>query len=191
MTLEQIAGAAHYLPGRVNIGVLLGETLRLWDLELEILPLPGHSIGQIGVLTEDAAFLGDALVAPEILTRYPIQYCYDVLAHRETLARLALLQKAWYVGAHFNPTPDLEGLLAANRRNLERTADAVLEALASPASTEAVVAAVAAALGVPPMDPAAYMLNSAVIKAHLSAHVREARLTFEVRDHRPVWCRQT
>jgi glyoxylase-like metal-dependent hydrolase (beta-lactamase superfamily II) len=292
MSLEQIAGAAHYLPGRVNIGVLIGETeaafidtgldegqarkavqaveqldlgvtaivnthahadhcggnsfvrrrtgavtyaphteaaliahtelepfslfgaapfpaidskwlhatptavehilddsLRLCGMDLEVIPVPGHSINQIAVATPEVAFLGDALVAPEILARYPIQYCYDVCAHRQTLARLASLQKAWYVGAHFNPTPDLETLLAANRRNIDRTADAVLDALASPAGTETVVAAVATALGASAMDPAAYFLNSAAIKAHLSAHVRENRITLEIRDHRPLWRR--
>lgn len=292
MTLEQIAGPAHYLPGRVNIGVLLGEkeaafidtglddgaarkaaqaveelglkvtaivnthahadhcggnaflrkrtkakiyaspveaafiqhtqiepfylfgaapfpaidskwfhaapapvdrllegTLRLCGTDLEILPLPGHSINQVGILTPDVAFLGDALMAPDLLERYPIQYCYDVLAHRETLASLQAVQKSWYVGAHFNPTADLEGLLAANRRNLERTSAAVLDAVAAPAGTEEIVARVASALGVFPMDPAAYMLNSAAVKAHLSAHAREGRLALEIREHRPLWHR--
>jgi glyoxylase-like metal-dependent hydrolase (beta-lactamase superfamily II) len=292
MTLEQIAGAAHYLPGRVNIGVIIGETeaafidtgldeggarkaaqaveemgltvaailnthahadhcggnaflrkrtkakiyasaveaaliehtelepfylfgaapfpaidskwfhaaptpvdrllegtLRLCGADLEIVPLPGHSINQVGILTSEVAFLGDALMAPDILERYPIQYCYDVCVHRKTLTNLQAVQKSWYVGAHFHPTADVEGLVAANRRNLDRTSTAVLDALVSPAGTEEIVARVATTLGVFPMDPAAYMLNSAAIKAHLSAHVREGRIALEIRDHRPIWHR--
>jgi hypothetical protein len=42
----------------------------------------------------------------------------------------------------------LEGLVAANRRNLERTAEAVLAAGAPAASTEEVVAGATEALGV-------------------------------------------
>jgi glyoxylase-like metal-dependent hydrolase (beta-lactamase superfamily II) len=118
----------HAVPSRVDHA--LGSTLSVCGLDLEILPTPGHSINQVAVLTSEAAFLGDALLAPELLERYPIQYCYDVVAHRATLALLAGLQRAWYVGAHFPPTQDLEGLLAANRRNLDRTAEAVLTAVA-------------------------------------------------------------
>ena len=133
---------------------ILGTTLSVCGLDLEILPTPGHSINQVAVLTADAAFLGDAVVAPALLERYPIQYCYDVPAHRATLERLAGLRKTWYVGAHFPPTQDLEGLVAANRRNLERTADAVLAAVAPAATTEEVVAGAAEALGVLSMDAA-------------------------------------
>ncbi len=292
MTLERIAGAAHYLPGRVNIGVLIGEgqaalidtgldeggarkvlqavegigarlsailnthahadhcggnafvrkrtgasiyappveaaliqctelepfylfgaapfpaidtkwfhaeptsvdrllagSVQLCGLTLEVIPVPGHSINQVAVATPEVVFVGDALMAPEILERYPIQYCYDVLAHRETLSRLQGFRQPWFAGAHFRPTQDLEGLLSANRRNLERTADAVLEAIASPTGTEEIVARVAGTLGVLHMDPSAYLLNAAAVKAHLSAHVREGRAVFEIADRRPIWRR--
>ncbi len=178
----------HAAPSRVDH--TLGSSLSICGLQLEIFPAAGHSINQVAVLTAEAAYLADALLAPELLERYPIQYCYDVVAHRATLARLAGLQKAWYVGAHFPPTQDLEGILAANRRNLERTAEAVLGAVAPTATTEEVVARAAEALGVLSMDPSAYLLNAAAVKAHLSAHVREGRLHFEIANGRPVWRRQ-
>lgn len=169
---------------------ILGSTVSLCGLTLQILPTPGHSINQVGVLTPDVAYLGDALVTPSLLERYPIQYCYDVVAHRNTLAALATLEKLWYVGAHFAPTRDLDGILAANRRNLERTAEAVLGTVTSTATTEEVVARTAEALGVLSMDPPAYLLNAAAIKAHLSAHVRDGRLEFEIQSGRPVWRRR-
>jgi len=177
----------HAEPSRVDH--LLGTTLSVCGLDLEILPTAGHSINQVAILTAESAFLGDALMAPALLERYPIQYCYDVSAHRATLERLAGLQKAWYVGAHFPPTQDLEGLLAANRRNLERTAEAVLSGVAPAATTEEVVAHAAEVLGVLSMDPPAYLLNAAAVKAHLSAHVREGRLGFEIVNGRPLWRR--
>jgi glyoxylase-like metal-dependent hydrolase (beta-lactamase superfamily II) len=177
----------HAAPSQVDR--LLGATLSVCGLDLEILPTPGHSINQVAVLTAETGFLGDALMAPGILERYPIQYSYDVPAHRATLDRLAGLKQTWYVGAHFPPTQDIEGLVAANRRNLERTADAVLDAVGSEASTEEVVARTAGSLGVLSMDPPAYLLNAAAVKAHLSAHARDGRLAFEVRDGRPLWLR--
>ena len=83
----------------------------------------------------------------------------------------------------------LEPLLGANRTNLERTATAVLDTLNPSASTEEAVRGVAEALGVAPMDPAAYLLNAAAVKAHLSAHVRQGRIAFEIQGQRPVWRR--
>ena len=170
---------------------ILGRMVTLCGVELEVLPAAGHSMNQVAIATTEVAYLADALMAQEILERYPIQYCYDVLGHRETLERLAGLRKDWYVGAHFPPTQDLRPLLEANRANLERTAATVLDALRPAASTEEVVRSTAGALGVPPMDPAAYLLNAAAVKAHLSAHVREGRVTFEIQDQRPIWRRLT
>jgi len=168
---------------------VLDATVSVCGVELEVLPVAGHSMNQVAVATTEVAYLADALMAPEILERYPIQYCYDVLGHRATLNRLAILRRDWYVGAHFPPMQDLTPLLAANRANLERTAAAVLDALRPAATTEEVVHSAAEALGVPPMDPPAYLLNAAAVKAHLSAHVRQARVSFEIQDQRPLWRR--
>jgi len=168
---------------------ILDANVTVCGVELEVLPAAGHSMNQVALATAEVAYLADALMAPEILERYPIQYCYDVLGHRETLARLTTLWKDWYVGAHFPPTQDLRPLLLANRASLARTAAAVLDALRPAASTEEVVRSTAETLGVPPMDPPAYLLNAAAVKAHLSAHVREGRVTFEIQDQRPLWRR--
>jgi glyoxylase-like metal-dependent hydrolase (beta-lactamase superfamily II) len=168
---------------------VLDATVSVCGVELEVLPAAGHSMNQVAVATTEVAYLADALMAREILERYPIQYCYDVLEHRQTLERLANFRKDWYVGAHFPPTQDLPPLLAANRANLERTAASVLDALRPAATTEEVVRSAAEALGVPPMDPPAYLLNAAAVKAHLSAHVREGRVSFEIQDQRPLWRR--
>ncbi|MFI5339106.1 MAG: MBL fold metallo-hydrolase [Candidatus Methylomirabilales bacterium] len=168
---------------------ILDANVTVCGVELEVLPAAGHSMNQVALATAEVAYLADALMAPEVLERYPIQYCYDVLGHRETLERLTTLRKDWYVGAHFPPTQDLRPLLEANRTNLERTAAAVLDALRPTASTEEVVRSAAEALGVPPMDPPAYLLNAAAVKAHLSAHVRGGRVAFEIQDQRPIWRR--
>jgi len=168
---------------------ILDAKVTVCGVELEVLPAAGHSMNQVAIATTEVAYLADALMALEILERYPIQYCYDVLGHRATLDRLAMLRRERYVGAHFPPTQDLTPLLAANRANLERTAAAVLDALRPAATTEEVVRGAAEALGVPPMDPPAYLLHAAAVKAHLSAHVREGRVSFEIQDQRPLWRR--
>jgi len=168
---------------------LLDAKVTLCGIELEVIPAAGHSLNQVAIATGEVAYLADALMAPDLLERYPIQYCYDVLAHRATLDRVAGLRKEWYVGAHFPPTQDLGPLFEANRANLERTTAAVLDALKPAAGTEDIVAAVAGGLGVPPMDPPAYLLNAAAVKAHLSAHVREGRVAFEIQAQRPIWRR--
>ena len=86
---------------------VLDANVTVCGVELEVLPAAGHSMNQVAIATTEVAYLADALMALEILERYPIQYCYDVLGHRATLDRLAMLRRDWYVGAHFPPTQDL------------------------------------------------------------------------------------
>ena len=92
-------------------------------------------------------------------------------------------------GPTFGRPEDLEGLLAANRVTWNGPRTPSWEPSPPPVGTEEVVAQTTGALGVFFMDPPAYLLNAAAVKAHLSAHVREGRATFEIQDRRPIWRR--
>ena len=54
-------------------------TVKLGDKNFEILSLEGHSIGQIGVATEDKdLFCRDAFVSEEKMKKYPFPFLFDV-----------------------------------------------------------------------------------------------------------------
>ena len=84
----------------------------------------------------DDVFLAiDALFGEEALAR-----------HQETLALLEGIRAQLTVPSHGPPTADGQALVEVNRRNLEATQRAMLEALGSPGLAEEVPARVTAAL---------------------------------------------
>lgn len=65
----------------VNPGVL-----NINDKNIEIIELKGHTIGSIGVLTEDKVFfVGDTLIGEELLNKFDLLFLFDIEEYLNTL----------------------------------------------------------------------------------------------------------
>lgn len=60
---------------------------------MQIIPLPGHSIEQVGLWYGNTLFVGDAYLTPEILDKHHIPFYTDILAGLKTLDLLKALVK--------------------------------------------------------------------------------------------------
>jgi glyoxylase-like metal-dependent hydrolase (beta-lactamase superfamily II) len=169
---------------------ILGERATIEGIAFECVPLPGHSIGQIGIATPDVLWCADALMSEEILEKYRLMYVYDPEAHRQTLERLKGMRKAWTVGAHFPPLTDPLSVIEANLKNLDEAEAAVIDAVDGPVTTEEVVARVCQRFGLT-LTPELYLLNASAVKGHLSTLQRRRRVQFTIEGCRPLWRRTT
>ena len=167
---------------------ILGERAVIAGIEFECVPLPGHSIGQIGIATAEVLWCADALMSEEILEKYKLMYVYDPDAHRQTLGRIKGIGKAYTVGAHFAPMADPQPLIEANLKNLDECEAAVADAVDGPVTTEEVVARVCQRFGMN-LTPELYLLNASAVKGHLSALQRRGRVHFAIEGSRPIWRR--
>ena len=94
----------------VDLGLRGGETLRLGpDRRLEVLHLPGHTPGHLGVWdpATGTAIVIDAALCDGIYDRMgnkliPPRY-YDVAAYRHTIRRIAALEPELLLTAHYQP----------------------------------------------------------------------------------------
>lgn len=164
----------------------LGSRGAIAGIEFECVPLPGHSIGQIGIATAEVLWCADALMSQEILEKYKLMYVYDPVAHRETLETMKGIRKAYTVGAHFPPMTDPLPLIEANLKNLDECEMAVLEAVEGIVTTEEVVARVCRRFDLH-LTPELYLLNASAVKGHLSALQRGGKLQFAIENYRPTW----
>jgi glyoxylase-like metal-dependent hydrolase (beta-lactamase superfamily II) len=123
----------------IDVGLRGRETLRLSaDWRVEILHLPGHTPGHLGVWDprSGAAIIVDAVLEDGIYDRdgnrlIPPRY-YDLEAYRETIRRLTALGPDLLLTAHY-PVLDAAGARAFLDRSLEFThglGEAVREGLA-------------------------------------------------------------
>ncbi|MPY66329.1 MBL fold metallo-hydrolase [Deinococcus sp. SDU3-2] len=146
-------------PGRQTLG----------GAEVELMAVPGHAAEMYAVRVGEVLYAADALFGPEALGKHPLTFCADSAQQKASAAALGELDGVRVVlPGHGDPTSDLDGLVAANLAAYARTTDAVAAALAGgPATVDELLARVSAALGVTATNPGAWVLNRAVVSAHL------------------------
>ena len=73
----------------MDVKEIRNKSLKLDNTNFEIVELPGHSRGHIGVLTEDKIlYAGDAMLAPSIIKQLKIPYFYDIDKFRDSLSKI-------------------------------------------------------------------------------------------------------
>jgi len=72
-------------------GILTGNEEQIEQIPLRIVPLPGHSLEQIGLAYGETLFVGDAFLTQEILDKHGIPFYTDIQAGLTSLERLRTL----------------------------------------------------------------------------------------------------
>ena len=136
--------------------------------ELEVLPLPGHSMDMVGIRTPDGvAFLGDAVNSLKTLERYRVTYLYDVARQLETLAYLKTMKASLFIPAHAAPVEDIVPLAEANEAAIKEIRDWLLARLDEPAGFEELLDRLFGRYGLK-VDYEQYTMVGSTLRAYLS-----------------------
>ena len=104
---------------------LSGSTVKLTPINLK-----GHAPNQFGYLTEDnVAYLGDALISSEMVSKHPLIFTYNVTEHYASLEKLRSIEADYFVIAHGGLYESIEQLITDNKKALDRTQAIILESL--------------------------------------------------------------
>lgn len=200
----------HHLIGDIR-SIIAGESLRLEiaGLELEVIGLSGHSMGQVGIVYDGVCFAADGFFGASIIDKHGMLYAHDIAEQLATFERLSTRQEAWFLPGHGDLTPrsELGAILAANRVATERASQLVLDVLGEPADYATVTARVLRAMGRtaqtnPPPDQLAaastpiaptipqYVVFAGAVVAHLSYLEQQGRVRAELDSRGMVWQRQ-
>lgn len=162
-----------------------GVTFELFDTR-------GHAHRQLAVLIDDVLLATDAVFGVETLAKYPLPFAQDVggqLAAFDTVDRTMRDSAATVLlPGHGKPTTDVAGLVALNRKAVERACQAVLAACDG-VGTETVLAEVAEKLELRMTDLPRYHLNFTTISAYLGYLRAEGRVSAELTGGRLTWSR--
>jgi glyoxylase-like metal-dependent hydrolase (beta-lactamase superfamily II) len=80
----------------LNLGVA-----DLLDKAFQVMALPGHTLGQIGIITPDkVAFIADSLFSTEILEKYSMPFLQDIKQQLNTLETLLNLDAEHLLQSH-------------------------------------------------------------------------------------------
>ncbi|MFY9312306.1 MAG: MBL fold metallo-hydrolase [Tepidanaerobacteraceae bacterium] len=106
--------------------------------KFEIVSLEGHSIGQIGVATEDSVlFCGDAFFSEDKMDKYPFPFVFDLEAHLKTLEFLLGSNYECYMISHCDgPLDNPKPLIQKNIDNINHNLEIILDYLSQPLTRE-------------------------------------------------------
>lgn len=152
----------------IDIYIQEGE-VEIGDKSFKIIPLPGHTYAQIGILTGDGVlFAGDSLFSEQIMDKYSFPFLLDVESQLETLERLQGLEVAAVVLSHASEVyTSIKDLCAQNKTRIEEYLTKILEWCSQPLTREDVTEQILIAAGME-VDVPQYHMTFATAGAFLS-----------------------
>lgn len=128
-------------PSKVNQIASPGP-LPINNMKFQVYDLPGHSLGQTGLMTPDGvAFLGDSLMHEQMLMEYPFLYMVDITRQLETLDFIRIQNWPLVLLTHGGLVNDLGECVEKNRARIMQIAEEILTLLDSGRSHEEILAA--------------------------------------------------
>lgn len=113
---------------------------RFDEKKIEIHPLPGHTYGQIGIVTpESVCFTGDALFSREIMGKYSLPNLFDLAASIKTLNYIKEIDAEFFLISHSDKAIDRNKAIELaddNLANIQSYQEQILELLEQPLTRE-------------------------------------------------------
>jgi glyoxylase-like metal-dependent hydrolase (beta-lactamase superfamily II) len=160
-------------------------------VDIEAVPLFGHSPGQLGYVVGDVFFCADVVLPESVLARYRIPYLFSLTDHLAALERARTVPHRVAVPGHgaVLKQGELDSLIDTNIALATRVADAVLEHTKESRTAEAILRKLLVRFGAPVTDAPSFYLLQPTVFAYLGHLHREGRIAHEVQDGRSLWVR--
>jgi len=164
-------------PGRIEVA----------GVPVEVIPLAGHSINQVGYLVDGVFFCADVVLPEAVLAKYRITYLFSVTDHLQALETAAQVSYEAAVPGHGAVVVSLNELIALNRRLLDDVAERVVAFAGDGATAEEILARLLRHYEADVADAPAFYLLQPTALAFLSHLQRAGRVSQAVRDGRSLW----
>jgi glyoxylase-like metal-dependent hydrolase (beta-lactamase superfamily II) len=174
--------------------VLEGNEQAIDHIPLRVIPLPGHSIEQVGVAFGDTFFVGDAFLTPEILDKHRIPFYSDIQTGLSTLTTLKTQIESFrhIVAGHgeiYTSAARANEAITYMIERLESILDVIRAALADGQARPAadLLRIVANAQGVQIQALPQYVLYNTTVQAALSTLSAQGEISPLFQDNSLAW----
>ena len=161
--------------------------VKIDEAEIRILPLPGHSINQVGVEAGNVLFCADSLFSADTLEKHKIPFFVDIEKTRQTLRFLRDTKYDFYVPSHSEPSSSLTSLIDRNLEAIDGIERCLLETLRGRKTTEQVLREVCSAYGIEIKTEQQYYLMNTAVMAYLSMMQKSGKAKMLVEDNSLWW----
>jgi glyoxylase-like metal-dependent hydrolase (beta-lactamase superfamily II) len=156
-------------------------------VDIEVVPLGGHSMNQMGFLIDSIFFCADVVFPEAAISKYRIPYLYGLTEHMASLERACEVGAEFVVPGHGPVEPDFDVPYRRNRAVIDSVLDVIVEILKQPMAADQVTTVLFRALDVPIADYAGYYLLRPTISAYLSHLQRTGVANLEIANGAALW----
>jgi glyoxylase-like metal-dependent hydrolase (beta-lactamase superfamily II) len=167
--------------------------LEIDPFRIEVVPLPGHALNQVGVANSEVLFCADAIFPRETLEKHKILFCVDLDEALETLDDLPNRPHSSFAPGHgpaYAEQERIEQVCTANRDRLEEVREGVYDALGQPQETSSLVQRMTRRFQLEITTPTAYFLTRTTVLAALSSLEAAGQVTPRAENDRLQWQRK-
>jgi glyoxylase-like metal-dependent hydrolase (beta-lactamase superfamily II) len=173
-------------------------TLEIGPFQVDVMPLPGHALNQVGVAIDDRAghdviFCADAIFPLQTIKKHKVLFCVDLDKTLDTIGELAAQPYTWFAPGHgpaYAAGEEIKQTCDANRERLAEIREAVHGALEEPRETSTLVRTVAEHFRLKIKTPTAYYLTRTTILAALSSLEGTGKVAAVTDQNRLLWQRK-
>jgi len=162
------------------------ERLSFNEVKIDIIPLPGHSPNQIGVLIDKILFCADSIFSKEVLEKHKIPFFTDINKTKETLIFLRDSDYDYYVPSHAQPCKSISELATANLNTIINIEEQLLK-LCNGKSTEDLTKELLDHYQIKINSVQQYFLMKTVVMAYLSYLNDDKKIKTSVQDNKLFW----
>ncbi len=149
----------------------------------QAIPLPGHTPGMIGVMTEDGVlFCGDAMFSEENILKHGLPYYTNIRQALESLKKIPTLGAKYYVVAHGGVVADIGAAVQYNTQTIWGNHNALSSAVHSGMTIDDLVKQAHTIYPSIRQGIITYMLTRTIVMAHLAMMQEDKQIQFAVKD---------
>lgn len=155
----------------------------LKDIDLKIINLEGHTLGSIGIVTNDnVCFLGDAFTSEYVINKYPIQYIYDIDKYLKSLDFLVKTKYKIYVPSHGEIQEKIENTIVINKRTIYKNLENIFSLVVNEISYHELIKKIFDTYHIG-INLTQYYLIGATIKSYVTKLVNDGKIAIYFTDN--------
>lgn len=176
-------------PSRVDQVLPDAGSFELAGTRFTILPLPGHSWNQIGLVVDDICFAADSYYGREILEKHKLPFLVDVQAALDSIELLRATNFSGYLPGHGPYETQPEETLRCNLDYHLRICERLEALLVDAMSIEELLERVCGELAIEISNLTSFVLYRTALLGYLAGLLRQERVSYQLSANRLLWQR--
>jgi len=159
------------------------------SIALDVMPLLGHAINQIGIAIEGVLYCGDSILNKELLEKHKIPFNVDIDKQIKTLEALRESNYETYIPSHCPPMnkEELNKAVEENLKTLEKINNIILKSVATYKTLEEIEYYLFKDYDIKITSLTQYSLFKTAIVAHVNYLFNQKLIVKVVEDNKICW----